>query len=235
MVEDSPVELLVNNAGFGAVGKFGEADFAKQLDMIAVHVIAPVRLYRAALPGMIDAGHGVIINVSSPAAFIPGPGNVTYSATKAYINVFSKCLAAELRGTGVKIQVLCPGFTITGFHDTPEYRQLAIRSHLPKALWMDADQVVSASLEALQRNQLFCIPGFKNRLMIGLARIGLGDGLSKMLIRLFPSLRSFLVHPGASWRARCLFVRSHFGISHLQESLSLPSDRTQSNCAELNK
>jgi short-subunit dehydrogenase len=183
-----PVEVLINNAGFGTVGYFREIDLGKQLDMIQVHVVAGVRLIRAVLPGMISRGRGTIINVSSLAAFVPTPGSATYSSTKAYLTVFSEALDKELRGTGVKVQVLVPGFTFTEFYDTPEYRRVdmraKVRSRLPGALWMTADEVVARSLASLG-GRLLCAPGFGNRLMIALSRVGLSPLLSSVLTTRF--------------------------------------------------
>ncbi|GIV59641.1 MAG: hypothetical protein KatS3mg043_0730 [Rhodothermaceae bacterium] len=124
IVDCDTLDLLVNNAGFGTTGRFAEIDLAPQLAMIHVHVIAPVRLIRAALPGMMARGAGGIINVSSVSAFWPNAGSATYSATKAYLNAFSEALAHELRGTGVTVQALCPGFTRTEFHDTEDVHGL---------------------------------------------------------------------------------------------------------------
>lgn len=175
------LSVLVNNAGFGISGRFDETDIAKQFSMIRVHVIAAVTLVWAALPGMIARHHGAIINVSSIGAFLTrsirrgdasagtlAAGNVTYSATKAYLVVFSEALQAELEGTGVRVQALCPGFTHTGFHDTDEYRDFD-RSVIPKALWMSADEVVRISLRALEGRRIVCIPGVRNRLLVALA------------------------------------------------------------------
>jgi short-subunit dehydrogenase len=163
------LDLLINNAGFGAPGSFAESDLATQLAMIDLHIVASVRLTRAVLPGMIVRGRGAIINISSVAGLVPIPGSVTYSSTKAYLNVFSEALSAELRGTGVKIQALCPGFTHTGFHDTPEHKGFH-RSKIPEGLWMSADEVAGQSLGALGGHQVIFIPGFKNRLVAAVAR-----------------------------------------------------------------
>jgi len=163
------LDLLINNAGFGAPGQFVEADLATQLNMIHLHIIASVRLCRAALPGMIARDRGAIINVSSIAGLVPIPGSATYSATKAYLNVFSEALQAELTGTGVKVQSLCPGFTHTGFHDTPEHKGFH-RSRIPEAMWMSAEDVVTGSLSALDRRQVIFVPGLKNRLVAVVAR-----------------------------------------------------------------
>lgn len=175
------LELLINNAGFGVPARFAEAEAAKQLAMLEVHVVASTRLSRAALPGMIARGRGSIINVSSLAAFFPMPGSVTYCSTKAYLNTFSKALQAELRGTGVQVQALCPGFTYTEFHDTPEFANFS-RSTLPKLFWMKAETVVAASLAAARRGRVICIPGFGYRLIAILGRSGLAALLLNILM-----------------------------------------------------
>jgi len=183
IAELETLELLINSAGFGVPGRFAEAEAAKQVAMLEVHVVASTRLSRAALPGMIARGRGLIINVSSLAAFFPMPGSVTYCSTKAYLNTFSKALQAELRGTGVQVQALCPGFTYTEFHDTPEFANFS-RSMIPKPFWMKAETVVAASLEAARRGRVICIPGFQYRLIALLARSGLASSLLNILMRL---------------------------------------------------
>ncbi len=168
VAEIEGLDVLVNNAGFGTTGRFAEIDLAKSMDMIEVHVTASARLCRAALPGMLARRRGALINVSSVAAFTPLPGNANYAATKAYLLTFSKALHAELRGTGVKVQALCPGFTHTGFHDTAEFEGFK-RSQIPGILWMTAEDVVATSLKSLKRNQAVCIPGLKYRLLVAAA------------------------------------------------------------------
>ncbi|MCK4470892.1 MAG: SDR family oxidoreductase [Anaerolineae bacterium] len=168
IAEMKTLDVLINNAGFGTSGKFAESDLAKQIGMIHVHVIASVRLCRAALPGMIARRRGAIINVSSLGAFIPIPGNVTYVATKRYLVTFSQALQVEMAGSGVKVQALCPGFTYTEFHDTAEFETLD-HSQIPKLMWMSAEDVVAGSLKALRRNRVVYIPGFKNRLLVAVA------------------------------------------------------------------
>ena len=163
------LDLLINNAGFGSPGSFAEANFANQLAMIQVHVVASVRLTRAALPLMMTRQRGAIINVSSIAGLVPIPGSATYSATKAYLKVFSEALQAELRDTYIKIQALCPGFTHTGFHDTPEHQGFG-RSGIPDFMWMSAEEVAAQSLSGLDRHQVVLVPGFKNRLVAAVAR-----------------------------------------------------------------
>jgi uncharacterized protein len=171
------LDLLVNNAGFGTVGKFSEIDVKPQLDMIAVHVVAPVRLTRAALPGMLARRRGAIINVSSIAALIPLPRNSMYSATKAYLNVFSEALQGELRGSGVKLQALCPGFTRSNFHDAPDFRADDPRAQFPAVAWLTASEVVSESLAGLDGDDVIVVPSAKYRLLASVARTRLAANL----------------------------------------------------------
>jgi uncharacterized protein len=154
-----PVDLLVNNAGFGTTGTFASLDVEREEEEIRLNVLALVRLCRAALPGMVDRRHGGIVNVSSLAAFQPDPGNATYGATKAFVLSFSEALAEELRKTGVRVQALCPGYTRTEFQTTAEYET----SRIPKAVWQRPEQVVDASLTALEKNKVLCIPGPHNK------------------------------------------------------------------------
>jgi short-subunit dehydrogenase len=163
------LDILVNNAGFGSTGDFAEVDLSTHVDMINVHVMTSVRLSRTALPGMIARRRGAIINVASVAAFVPLPEGATYSATKAYLTIFSEALQVELDGTGVQVQALCPGFTHTEFHDRPELETFD-RSDIPRPLWMSAQEVATESLEALSRNRVVTIPGLQNRLLAVLAR-----------------------------------------------------------------
>ena len=179
------IGMLINNAGFGTFQTFAEAEITEQIDMLWVHVIASVRLTRAALPGMIDRRTGSIINVSSLAAFIPTPRNVTYSATKAYLRSFSEGLALELRGTGIKVQLLVPGFTATEFHDAKAYEGKEIKARVPRGLWMSADEVAAGSLKVLSQPRVLYVPGWRNRLMITLARVGLGSALAKLFMAQF--------------------------------------------------
>jgi len=158
---DAGLELLVNNAGFGTVGRFAELDPAREEDEIRLNVVALVRLARAALPGLVERRRGSIINVSSMAAFQPAPLNATYGATKAFVNSFTESLHEELRGTGVRVQALCPGFTRTEFQE----RAGIDVSGLPAFAWMSPEDVVEASLAALRRGEVVCVPGVGNRLL----------------------------------------------------------------------
>jgi short-subunit dehydrogenase len=160
------LELLVNNAGFGTKGLFWQIDYTKQLEMHELHINATLRLTRAALEGMVRRNSGGIINVASVAAFFRSPGNVSYCATKGWMNDFSEALYLELKTarSAVKIQALCPGFTYTEFHDT-----LGVsRKNIPKKMWMPADFVVEESIRALDKGKLFVIPGWRYKLLIAI-------------------------------------------------------------------
>jgi uncharacterized protein len=161
------LSLLINNAGFGSGGAFHSIDISKQMDMVHVHVIATARLTRAALPQMVARRDGAIINVSSVAAYATVPTGAMYGSTKAWMLSFTKAIAQELRGTGVRAQALCPGFTYTEFHDTPEYQDFD-RSVIPRFMWMSSAAVVAASLSALRRDRVVCIPGLKNQFLVAL-------------------------------------------------------------------
>jgi short-subunit dehydrogenase len=160
--------LLVNNAGFGTTGTLARTDPARQADMVRLHTLAPLRLTLAALPSLLRRNAGGVINVSSVAGFAVTPGNVTYGATKAFLTVWTEGLAAELRGSGVRVQALCPGFTHSEFH-----QRMGTRSgRAPAFMWLTARQVVSASLRALERNgPTVCIPGWHYRVIAGALRL----------------------------------------------------------------
>ncbi|MCB1847942.1 MAG: SDR family NAD(P)-dependent oxidoreductase, partial [Halieaceae bacterium] len=115
--QQGPVDYLVNNAGFSTFGQFADLDIQGQRDMVNLHVDATISLCRAAIPFMRERGGGYIINVSSVGAFLPGRGLAVYGATKVFLNYFSQSLQAELEGTGIAVQALCPGYTHTEFHE----------------------------------------------------------------------------------------------------------------------
>ncbi|MCJ7533266.1 MAG: SDR family oxidoreductase [Anaerolineales bacterium] len=167
------IDFLVNNAGFAVFGNFAEIPIEEQMGLINCQTIASVRFCRAVLPGMIARKRGAIVNVSSIGAFTPKPKDVTYCASKAYLNVFSEALQMELAETHIRVQVLCPGFTITEFHDHPQYAAYQLKKNIPRWLWMTSEAVVAESLKRLAEGGVVCIPGFKNRLIVGAARSGL--------------------------------------------------------------
>jgi len=163
------LEFLVNNAGFGITGLFFSVPVDGQDQMHRLHVLAPLRLMHAALPGMVARGHGNIVNVSSVSGFGQNPGSVSYSATKTWMSSFTEGVYMELKSIGspVRVQALCPGFTLSEFHDTMHFD----RKSIPAWMWMSADEVVDASLRSLDRDQLIVIPGWRYRLLVFLMRV----------------------------------------------------------------
>jgi uncharacterized protein len=164
---DRRLELLVNDAGLGDFGSFVGHRRERADAEVRLNALALARLTHAALPGMIRRGRGAVINVSSTAAFQPCPNFATYGATKAFVNSFTEALHEELRGTGVGIQALCPGLTHTEIFE----RAGTDTSRLPSFLWMEPDEVVDASLAALARGEVICVPGLGNRALSSLSRL----------------------------------------------------------------
>jgi short-subunit dehydrogenase len=158
---ERPIEILVNNAGFGSFGTFHELDIETETREIQLNVLALVRLTHAAARTMVPRGHGGILNVASLAGFQPGPQDATYSATKAFVISFSEAIHEELRATGVHVTVLCPGFTRTEF----QQRAGAHTESLPSFAWQTPDQVARVGLDALDRNRALVVPGTLNRVV----------------------------------------------------------------------
>lgn len=166
----SNLGLLINNAGFGTNHYFFETDAESQDAMHRLHVVATARLSHAALANLVPravAGTG-IINVSSVAAFAAAPQNVSYCSTKAWMNRFTEGMAIELGAwkSPVTVQALCPGYTLSEFHD----RTGTDRSAIPSAMWMTADSIVKASLQAFAQRKLIVIPGWRYKLLMGFIR-----------------------------------------------------------------
>jgi uncharacterized protein len=158
-----PVDLLVNNAGFTLRRRFVTGDVDEEERLLRVLVRAVLRLTRAAVPGMVERGHGAIVNVSSVASFLP---QSTYSAAKAWVTSFSLGLAADLDGTGVRVLALCPGFTKTEIF---ERARVEMRG-MPGFLWLDADHVVASALASLRRNAVVSVPGLQYKAVVAVAR-----------------------------------------------------------------
>ncbi len=154
-----PVDLLVNNAGFGHHGRFLDVPVRDELTMVTVHVDAVLRLTSAAVPGMVDRGHGGVINVASVAAFFP---RGTYGASKAWVVSFSQAVRQDLAGSGVSVLALCPGFTRTEFHD----RAGMDMTRVPERLWLTAEDVVDTALRDLVADRAVSIPGWQYKAIV---------------------------------------------------------------------
>jgi short-subunit dehydrogenase len=161
------VDVLVNNAGFGTFGPFHTLDVETELREINLNVMALVRLTHAAAVGMVERGSGGILNVSSLAGFQPGPSNATYGATKAFVTSFTEAVHEELRGTGVNVTALCPGFTHTEFQE----RANVPANEVPGFMWQEAPEVARAGLDGLEKNKAIVIPGAVNKVMGNLSAI----------------------------------------------------------------
>ena len=158
LARDRPVDVLVNNAGFTHLAPFDELDVAAVEEMIRVHVLALTRLTHAVLPGMMARGKGTIINVSSDGVFVtyPAPVMVTYAATKAYVNTFTRALHRLAGPRGVRVQALCPGFVTSEILDRHgiSFQDWGI----PDEVVMSAEDQVACSLAGLELGEVVCVP-----------------------------------------------------------------------------
>ena len=162
------VDVLVNNAGFGAYGQFAELSSERQLEMVQVNVTALTHLTRLFLPQMLERHRGGVLNVASTAGFQPGPLMAVYFATKAYVLSFSEAIAEETSGTGVTVTALCPGATATNFAEAAKARF----SRRFVSLSMSAEYVARLGHRAFRRGQAVAVTGWRNRLLAGAVRLG---------------------------------------------------------------
>ncbi|MEU6812490.1 SDR family NAD(P)-dependent oxidoreductase [Streptomyces sp. NPDC046831] len=160
----NPVDLLINNAGFGNTGRFLDVSMADELRMLKVHCEAVLRLTAAATHGMRDRGRGAVVNVASVAAFVP---RGTYGASKAWVVQFTQGAARDLAGSGVRLMVLCPGFVRTEFHQ----RAGMGTDNIPNWMWLDADKLVAAALADLARGKTLSIPDPRYKALMGLVKL----------------------------------------------------------------
>ena len=154
-------DVLVNNAGFGTLGRFVQSDAGAQVEMVQVNVAALTHLTQLFVGPMVSRDHGRILNVASTAAFQPGPYMAVYFATKAYVLSFSEALAEELRGSGVTVTALCPGPTITGFQKRAAMERAPIGGRIVTG---DAASVARAGYAGTMKGRRVVIPGAFNRL-----------------------------------------------------------------------
>ena len=173
------VDVLVNNAGFGTSGEFWTADPGLLQSQLDVNVTTVMQLTRAALPAMIDAGAGTVVNVASVAGLLSGRGS-TYSASKAWVVSFTEGLAVGLRGTGVGLHVVCPGYVHTEFHD----RAGIDMTSLPSFMWLEVDDVIRETLADIARGKVLIIPGVQYKALTTANRM-VPRGLARAATRVF--------------------------------------------------
>lgn len=166
--EARPVDLLVNNAGFGSSGRFHELDVDGEQAQVEVNVIAVLRLTHAALGPMLDRGRGTVLNVSSLGSRTPSPLNATYAATKAFVTSFSEALHEDLRGSPVSVTALEPGFTRTEFQVRAG---LTRDAGVPDLVWMSADDVAAAGLDGARAGRAVVVPGLGYKVAAGVTGV----------------------------------------------------------------
>lgn len=159
MTRDLWIRTLINNAGFGLIGKFERLSIARQLEMIDLNVRALTNLSYVVLNDMRLRGEGAILNVASTAAFQPGPKMAVYFATKAFVLSFTEALHEELKPQGIKVSCLCPGPTRTEFGEVAGFGG----NGLFERVAMEAPQVVAAGLRGLDQNRAVVVPGVINK------------------------------------------------------------------------
>jgi uncharacterized protein len=156
---ERPVDLLVNNAGFGTYGRFVDLDVEGEQREVAVNVVALMRLTHAALAPMLARNRGAVLNVSSVAGLQATPGNATYGASKAFVATFSEAVHEELKGTGVSLTCVLPGFTRTEFQE----RAGIEGREIPGPLWQTAEQCVTEALAATRDGKAWVVTGLLNK------------------------------------------------------------------------
>jgi uncharacterized protein len=177
-----PIDVLVNNAGFGMYQMFGTASIEDEERQLDLNVRAVMRLAHAAVRVMTGRGTGRIINVSSVAGFVPRGGNATYSAGKAWVTMFSEALSVQLRDTPVTVTAICPGFTRTEFHE----RAHADMSRVPERMWLEAPDVVSEGLADAFAGKPVSVPSRQYQSLVLGARL-----VPRALLRRIMARRAF--------------------------------------------
>lgn len=183
------IDALVNNAGFGLPGTYTGTTWKQQSDFIQLMYTSYCELVHRVMPGMEERGYGRILNVASVAGIMPGSrGHTLYSSVKAALIKFSQSLHLEGKASGIHVSALCPGLTYSEFHDVNNTRKLV--SKMPKFWWLEAEQVAKAGYDALQRNQVVCVPGLWWKFLTGLNQVLPGPASMWLMDRQSANLRN---------------------------------------------
>lgn len=166
-IGDAPIDVLINNAGFGLFGTFAETNWERESAMLNVHVITTTHLTKLVLEGMVKRGSGKILNMASLAAFQPGPLMSIYYASKSYMLSFSEAIANELKGTGVSVTALCPGPTKTAFQETVSEDANDNKITFNMAC---AKEVALYGYKAMLKGKSYAIPGRFNKVLAVIPR-----------------------------------------------------------------
>jgi len=167
-IDSIAIDVFVNNAGFGLFGRFYETDWERESKMLHLHILTTTHLIKLILPDMVERGSGKILNISSLAAFQPGPLMALYYASKAYLLSFSQAISNELKGTGVSVTVLCPGPTKTSFQGVVSEgcgdNKIGFNMACPK-------DVACYGYKAMHKGRVVAIPGVFNKFLSILPRM----------------------------------------------------------------
>lgn len=178
-INETQIDVLINNAGFGLFGTFSDTNWERESQMLNLHIITTTHLTKLLLKGMVDRGSGRILNMSSLAAFQPGPLMALYYASKAYILSFSEAIANELKGTGVTVTVLCPGQTNTSFQsvvsNSSSENKIGFNIACPKS-------VALYGYKAMMKGKTVAIPGRLNKFLSTIHRF-VTRGMATKIVR----------------------------------------------------
>lgn len=184
------VDVLINNAGFGTFGNFWDTDWAREARMLNLHVLTLTHMTKLFLAGMLSRGRGHILNVSSVAGFQPSPLMAVYNASKAYVLSFSEAIANELKGTGIRVTVLCPGLTRTGFQATVGVG----KPEMTASNWISSspEEVARIGYEAMKKGKTVAIPGWLNYFLAHAHRFLPRNTVTGLVRKVQEKNRSFL-------------------------------------------
>ncbi|WP_111309652.1 SDR family NAD(P)-dependent oxidoreductase [Confluentibacter sediminis] len=178
-INGAPIDVLVNNAGFGLFGTFNNTEWKRELEMLYLHIITTTHLTKLLLEGMVERKSGKILNISSLAAFQPGPLMSIYYASKSYLLSFSEAIANELKGSGVTVTVLCPGPTKTAFQDVVSENAADNKISFNMAC---PSEVARYGYNAMHKGKTVAIPGIINKFLATIHRF-VSRGMAAKIVR----------------------------------------------------